>query len=46
MTSGALETVRAEDTHDKKGVLPKFVMLFAGMGFASRVLGGDAHQRV
>ncbi|OIW34769.1 hypothetical protein CONLIGDRAFT_639107 [Coniochaeta ligniaria NRRL 30616] len=45
MTSGALETVKAEDKQDKKGVLPKFVMLFAGMGFASKVAGGDGQQR-
>lgn len=49
MTSGALETVRAEeDGHGRDGrgrVGSKFVMLFAGMGFASKVLGGEGQQR-
>jgi hypothetical protein len=46
MSSGALleTTVEKEDGGEgekKKGVLPKVVMLFAGMAFASKVLNGD-----
>ncbi|KAB5536660.1 hypothetical protein GE09DRAFT_335268 [Coniochaeta sp. 2T2.1] len=53
MTSGALESVRVRDEEEdgdhehhhrkKAGVLPKFVMLFAGKSFASKF--GDAEGR-
>lgn len=43
-SGGVLETVRAEDdTDDSKGksVASKFVMLFAGVDFAKKAMGGD-----
>ncbi|KAJ9164927.1 hypothetical protein NKR19_g934 [Coniochaeta hoffmannii] len=45
-SGGVLESVRAEDdAHDRhgkgRGVASKFVMLFAGMEFAKKALGGE-----
>ena len=49
-SGGVLESVRAEDdAHERhgkgKGVASKFVMLFAGMEFAKKALGGEGGGR-